>query len=162
MNLLELQKIDFFLKKANNYNHNTNNHRIVFGMNGNVYTGDFIPAINDSKVVLPNVLKFESDATKEIGLKNETEWEKIAGSSNVSFEFSDFYKLISRSFHNDQTYYLQLVIELFKKYPIEFEETLPNYIYNVKSFSSNPSIDLPIIHVDQNTQFNFISLIPEK
>ncbi|MEX6015002.1 hypothetical protein [Mammaliicoccus sciuri] len=162
MNLLELQKIDFLLKKANNHSHNDNPQQLIFSMNGIFYTGDFIPSIDNLKVVLSDVLTFESDTKKVIGLKNENEWKQIAKSDISNFDFSDFKKLISRSSHSDKTYYLQLVIEMSKKYPIEFEETLPNYIYNIKSLSSNPSIDLPIIYVEQNTQFDFISLIPQK
>lgn len=162
MNLLELQKIDFLLKKANNHSHNVNPHQIVFSLNGKFYTGDFIPFIDENlNVLLPDVTSFDKDSKKGIGLKNENEWKQIGKYINGDFDSSDFNKLVSLSSHSDKSYYLQLVIEMYKKYPIEFEETLPSYIYNVKTFSSDPSIEFPIIHVDQNINFDFISLIPK-
>lgn len=162
MNLLELQKIDYFLKKANNHSQNFNPHQIVFSLNGNYYTGDFIHKINHMNVVVPVFDTLESDSVREIELKNLSAWLKISKSKTDVFTDSDFNKLISRSSHENPSYYLQLVIEMYKKYPIEFEETLPSYIYNVKTFSSDPSIEFPIIHVEQNIEFDFISLIPEK
>lgn len=160
MNLLELQKLDFLLKKANNHGSNSNKHQIIFEMNGDIYTGDFIPKLIDMNVLIPDIEAFESDQEKVVSLKNKNEWKKIASSNNGSFDDSDLNKIITRSAHKKPLYYFHLVNEISEKYPVEFDTPLPNYIYNIKNLSKELPINIPVIKVSNEFKFDFISIVP--
>ncbi|KTW21962.1 hypothetical protein NS341_08915 [Staphylococcus xylosus] len=161
MNIKDLQKLDFLLKKANKHSHNIVEHKIVFEMNGQIYTGDFIPEIDQMEVKLPDVSAHESDRKKSVALKNKNEWMNISKSETNIFEYSDLYKVISRSDNENKISYFNLVDELSEKYPIDFEDPLPTYLYNPVNLSNSFPIDIKVMKISENTEFGFITIIPK-
>ncbi|MDW3867083.1 hypothetical protein ACO1B2_08205 [Staphylococcus saprophyticus] len=159
MNIRELQKLDFLLKKINSHS-KSKEFNIVFSINNELYTGDFIPTIIDNKVQLKDVSSLDSSDTINIDIKNFDDWVKITDSPDKNGIFdSDYTKLIKRSNFLQSSEYLRLLDEMLIKYPIEFENPLPTYIYNIKLL--NNKLPINFMKIDEDTQFDFVSLVPE-
>lgn len=158
MDIKYLQQLDFLLKKVNNHN-DSRNFKIVFELNGEIYSGDFVREIYSNKVRYKNVSAYDVDQNKEIGLKNWNDWKQI--SNGTDWQESDYVKLVKRSkFFKEHHQYLMLLEEITDKYPVEFEEELPSYIYNLERLNGdNPQINF--IKVTDNINFGFISLVPQ-
>lgn len=77
--------------------------------------------------------------------------------------WSDICKLLKNKFNTNSSYnsfeYLQLIDILINEYSFDFTHELPTYIYNVKSLTTQLPINF--MKVDEDTEFDFISLVPE-
>lgn len=153
MDINYLQKLDLLLKVANKNSAGTN-YKIVFGLNGQTYTGDFFVEVSDSKATL---LEFDCKceiSKSKIGFKQ--------GTGIYDIHVSDEMDCIS--YQNEHitapSAYLQLLKSKFDIDNLELSKKIPPYIFNVKNLTSN--IVLPFFELDNNTQFDFISIIPEK
>ncbi|MCD8878098.1 hypothetical protein [Staphylococcus kloosii] len=160
MNVKDLQKLDFLLKKANIHSHNIVEYKIVFGMHGQVYTGDFIPKIEGKQVKLPDVFTYGNDSEIPVSIKNEQEWSQIAQTENQIFEDSDLYKMINRSDNDNPFRYFFLVDELLEKYPIEFDTHIPSYLYNPKNLSNEFPIEIKIMKLSDELDIEFLTIVP--
>lgn len=152
MKIKELQKLDLVLNLAHSNNY-MSKHIISFGLNGSSYSGDFLP--NFTKVeegrqehVINLVRGYNT--TKEVSLMELSNW-------------SDICKLLKNKFNTNSSYnsfeYLQLIDILINEYSFDFTHELPTYIYNVKNLNTDSPINF--MKVDKDTEFDFVSLIPE-
>lgn len=165
MNLLELQKLDFLLKFIN-IHQDSKNYKLVFGLNNQIFTGDFIPELYSDdnnityKVKLKDNQNFNNDVYNYISITNDSIFTELR---NVHAGYNKSVKtlLINRSKNNNEQEYFDLLFSNYKNLEKRFDfcEQLPTYIYNVK----NLSIELPIsfLKVDSFEKFDFVSLISE-
>lgn len=172
MDIKYLQKLDFLLKIINSID-GSHKYKLVFGFKGTTYEGDFIPSTD---YITPKTWNFK---IKELDLKElkdsnlntlpkipytiiegeNDEWKSIWQNGKGDLFKSDLGKLHEASNILVDHEYLKLLNLMLDNHDIIFNNSLPPYIYNVKSFTS----ELPInfMKVDEDTEFDFVSLIPE-
>lgn len=169
MKISELQKLDFLLKKMDETK-NAKNFKISFELNGQLYSGDFIPELynlnsdNERFVQLKDVTNPEDDKYKYVKLTDCTPWfnlfkkefsyDKFNGKSTIGY--------LERRSNNFNSYeYLQLLLVILEddNFKFNFNEELPFYIYNVKSLT-NP-LPINFMKVNEDTEFEFVSLVPK-
>lgn len=152
MKIEYLQKLDLILKVANAQSNN-NIYKLAFGINGETYSGDFFIEIIDSKATTLQFDKHGEFTKTQVGLKN--------GNEILNIHVSDEMDMIS--FQNKKltasSAYLQLIKSMFNIDNLELTENVLPYIYNVKGVSNNVKLDF--IELDNDTHFDFISLIKE-
>ncbi|EHJ08907.1 hypothetical protein [Staphylococcus simiae] len=158
MKIEYLQKLDFLLKKVNNHSQ-SKSYKILFGLNNKIYTGDFIPKVTyENYIEYKDVDAYNSDEYILISLANINDWKEIANTKPGSNR-SSFGKLLDRSAYFSSSDYLQLLDITLKAYPIEFKEPLLPYIFNLKMLNGEIASDF--IKVNENTEFDFVSIVPE-
>ncbi|MDW4220636.1 hypothetical protein QI239_06455 [Staphylococcus saprophyticus] len=160
MNITYLQKLDFLLKNLES-RADVKKYKIYFGLNNQVYTGEFIQGVNKSAAIKKDVTNFNCDVFNYVNLEDRKAWKKLFEVHNDLFnpDYTDFEFVRSRSNILKSHEYLQLLDVILGKYLISLEDGLLPYIYNVK----NLTIESPInfMKVDEDTDFDFVSLLPE-
>ncbi len=173
MNISELQKLDFLLKIINKVE-GSFKYKLSFGFKGQAFIGDFV--LNNT-YLNPKTWNFkikeidvESLKSKHLSDINEIpfkyiegsndEWKAIWQNINSNLFRSELGKLFEASNKLDSYDYLKLLCEFLDIHFIIFDATLPSYIYNIKNLTTQLPINF--IKVDENTEFDFISLIPEE
>ncbi|MDW3954653.1 hypothetical protein QI305_05145 [Staphylococcus saprophyticus] len=163
MNITELQRLDFLLKRVNEEN-DSESYKIVIQMNNEFYSCNFIPNIqkldntNERKVAFRDFTKNEGDHFTYIDLEDLGTWFKVFERPHGS-EHSDFNLLKKRSVEYESAAYYTYLLNRLNNHDFKFAEELPPYIYNLKSLTSDFKLDF--IKINKNTQFEVISLIPE-
>ncbi|RIN56342.1 hypothetical protein [Staphylococcus simulans] len=148
MELGYLQKLSYLLERVNQ-RQESKDFTIVFGLNNNVYIGKFVPKTEGSKIVYKD---------KEINVRQSEQYKKFF---EPFFNDSDFFKIVNCSSHYDSLNYYLLLKTMLEKYPIEFGEKLPPYIYNVKSLNKSVYLKLDIMEIPKHTKFDFVSVMPD-
>lgn len=159
MDIKYMQQLDFLLKYiSNNTSNYSNRYKLIFEYNHFIYEGDFIPELKSLKVVLKNVTSFDEDDLNLFSLKNESTFETIR--KHQSLFGKSYLKLLTERIneYSPQDYF-RLLVDSLEKYPVEFESDLPPYIYNLKSENSNHPLNLEIMKIPQDAQFDFVSII---
>lgn len=163
MKISELQKLDFLLKRVNEEK-DSENYRIVFGLNNQIYVGDFVPKIvnientNERNIEIKDVTSFESDTNRYINLTNLDNWFALSKRDNAH-GVSRMNLLISTSNNSKSQDYFSLLNYTLESYEFDFDNELPHYIYNVKGLATQLPINF--MKIDENTKFDFISIVPE-
>ncbi|WP_404340593.1 hypothetical protein [Staphylococcus equorum] len=160
MNIRELQKLDFLLKHLES-RADVKKYNISFGLNNQVYTGEFVQNHSNTAVKIKDVTNYNSDVFEYINLKDQVAWSKLFKIHNdlIDPESTDFETVRLRSNTLKSQEYLQLLDVILDKYLICFEDVLPPYIYNVRNL--NNKLPISFMKIDKNTEFDFISLMPE-
>ncbi|MEX6322127.1 hypothetical protein [Staphylococcus haemolyticus] len=157
MKLVELQKLDFLLKKVNK-RRESKSFKIIFSLNNDFFVGDFIPDIQQTSVKLRDVTSTDIDDYNLINLDDEEVWKKLFEYKYTGYE-NHFEMLVDRSGFKHNSDYFRLLEDTLKNYPFEFSEDLPPIIYNVHNVTQNISLDF--FKVDKNINFDSISIISE-
>ncbi|MDW4362231.1 hypothetical protein QI100_10960 [Staphylococcus saprophyticus] len=160
MNITYLQKIDFLLKHLES-RADVKKYNISFGLNNQVYTGEFVQNYSNTAVKIKDVTNYNSDVFEYINLKDQVAWSKLFKVHNdlIDPESTDFETVRLRSNTLKSQEYLQLLDFILDKYLICFEDGLPPYIYNVKNLNNKMSVNF--MKIDKNTKFDFVSLVSE-
>ncbi|AMW23475.1 hypothetical protein AV904_05785 [Staphylococcus haemolyticus] len=157
MKLVELQKLDFLLKKVNK-RRESKSFKIIFSLNNDFFVGDFIPDIQQTSVKLRDVTSTDIEDHTLFDLDDEKEWKKMFESSHGAYG-SYFEMLIDRSNFKNFTDYFRLLENTLEEYSFKFAQDLPPIIYNVESVTQN--LGLHFFRVDENINFDSISIISE-
>ncbi|OHR85357.1 hypothetical protein HMPREF3239_04100 [Staphylococcus sp. HMSC34C02] len=157
MKLVELQKLDFLLKKVNK-RRESKSFKIIFSLNNDFFVGDFIPDIQQTSVKLRDVTSTDIDDYNLINLDDEEIWKKLFEYKYTGYD-NHFEMLVDRSGFKNNSDYFRLLEDTLKNYPFEFSQDLPPIIYNVESLTQN--LSLHFFRVDENINFDSISIISE-
>lgn len=157
MKLVELQKLDFLLKKINSRSDSVS-YKIIFALNNDFFVGDFVPEIEKTSVRMKDVTAIEIDSYTKIELKDKKNWNELFKNTSNYFE-KYFDMLVDRSGFKNNSDYFRLLEYTLKNYPFEFSQDLPPIIYNVESLTQN--LSLHFFRVDENINFDSISIISE-
>lgn len=157
MKLVELQELDFLLKKVNK-RRESKSFKIIFSLNNDFFVGDFIPDIQQTSVKLRDVTSTDIDDYNLINLDDEEIWKKLFEYKYTGYD-NHFEMLVDRSGFKNNSDYFRLLEDTLKNYPFEFSQDLPPIIYNVESLTQN--LSLHFFRVDENINFDSISIISE-
>ncbi|MDW4211166.1 hypothetical protein QI209_09150 [Staphylococcus saprophyticus] len=170
MKISELQKLDFLLQIVNAHS-DSKEFKLVFGLKGNTYSGNFVPDLKTDFALRRFYIKLldlsglsdlheESyeESFKYINVTNN-EWKSFTTHYSGELGKTDLGILIKASNRLLSVDYLRLLDEILETYNIEFNDTLPPYIYNVKSLTTQLPINF--MKVDKDTDFDFISLVSQ-
>ncbi|MEX6261411.1 hypothetical protein AB6F19_04830 [Staphylococcus haemolyticus] len=157
MKLVELQKLDFLLKKVNK-RRESKSFKIIFSLNNDFFVGDFIPDIQQTSVKQRDVTSTDIDDYNLINLDDEEIWKKLFEYKYTGYD-NHFEMLVDRSGFKNNSDYFRLLEDTLKNYPFEFSQDLPPIIYNVESLTQN--LSLHFFRVDENINFDCISIISE-
>ena len=171
MKISELQQLDFLLQIVNAHS-DSKEFKLVFGLKGNTYSGNFVPSLKTDfnfrrfYIKLLNLsdladLHEESyeESFKYINVKN-SEWKQFTTHHSGELGKTDLGILIKASSRLSSVDYLRLLDKTSVYYNIEFSETIPPYIYNVNNLVDKLPINF--MKVNEDTKFDFVSLVPEK
>lgn len=95
MDIKDLQKLDFLLKKINDRTQNVN-YKVLFGLSNQFFTGDFIPKIQYTKVLIDDIESLDNHETEINWIPNDS-WKELFTSTNDIVNTSDFSKLLKKS-----------------------------------------------------------------
>ncbi|AMY05104.1 hypothetical protein CD149_06040 [Staphylococcus condimenti] len=159
MDIKYLQQLDYLLKYiGNNTSNYSNRYKLIFEYNNFIYEGDFIPELRALNVVLKDVTSFDDDELNLISLKNENAFETIR--KHQSLFGKSYLKLLTERVNEYEPQdYFRLLVDSLEKYPVEFENELPPYIYNLKSENQIHPLSLEIMKIPSDAQFSFVSII---
>ncbi|OEK55474.1 hypothetical protein ASS95_01575 [Staphylococcus equorum] len=158
MDIKDLQKLDFLLKKINDRTQNVN-YKVLFGLNNQFFTGDFIPKIQYTKVLIDDIESLDNHETEINWIPNDS-WKELFTSTNDIVNTSDFSKLLKKADNQQSKELLRLLDVTIKKYNFDFDQELPNHIYNLTELNNTYRLDF--IKISPKYQFDFISVVPEK
>ncbi len=157
MNLDYLKKLELIIKtadyKARLKSGVSKNYKIIFSLNGEVYTGEFFYDSFEDKA---QYLEWSStNQFKDIYVTF-----KEFTNNNRLFSSDEIETLATQSKNiTEPSEYLKLIETLFDINKLELNNKVPNYLVKVKCLSNN----LPItsLKLDENVNFDFVSLISE-
>lgn len=165
MNITYLQKLDFLLKIVNAYE-DSKSYKIIFGFKGQTFKGDFVPnnthinvKLRQFKIKLLDINNLDEENKFKIVDSSNSEWKSLWTHHSGDLFQTDLGTLFTFSSELDANDYLLLLDEILEAHPVEFNPSLPTYIYNVKSLATQLPINF--MKIDENTKFDFISIVPE-
>ncbi|KYH15059.1 hypothetical protein [Staphylococcus kloosii] len=165
MNIKELQKLDFLLKKVNE-DSKSKNHKIVVTLNNKFHKVDFVPAIVNLNGTDERSVSYRNSELKEIEKYNEFKnidltdldpWLDMFKNPSA-FTKSDISLLVYRSNEFETYAYYESLIKAIDKKKFEFTNDLPSYIYNLESIDGKEQ--LSFLPIDNITSFEFVSIEP--
>lgn len=159
MDIKYMQQLDYLLKYiGNNTSNYSNRYKLIFEYNNFIYEGDFIPELRSLNVVLKDVTSFDEDDLNLISLKNENAFETIR--KHQSLFGKSYLKLLTERINDYEPQdYFRLLVDSLEKYPVEFEKELPPYVYNLKSENQIHPLNLEIMKIPSDAQFDFVSIV---
>lgn len=163
MKIKDLQKLDFLLKRIND-DSRSKNFKLVFGLNAQTFSGDLIPKVkrvsnsSEYQICFKDLKAYENDVETYINLKNVDDWSSLSTKKQNEF-YSKIETLIRRSNTLNSFEYNFLLNETINNISIDFDDSLPLYIYNIESLTTQLPINF--MKVNKDTEFDFVSLVPE-
>lgn len=156
MDIKFLQSLDFLIQKANK-EHVTKNWNIVFELNNELLTANFIKDTANQNAVFSSI---KSDDDKEkIPLMSEKLYRKLrAGNDFEGFETP--LKKIIRYLENKESFD---VYRLLKSYIEKFEvdsSQLDNFAFDVKNLKTGETY--PFIEVSNSSKVQFVTLVNDE
>lgn len=166
MNIKELQRLDYLLKRVNEES-DSKNYKIVTNINNKFYKMDFVPEVvnfnntNERSVLIRNTelnLIDEYNKYLTVDLKDLGPWYDIF-KKNILNNSSDISLLTQRSNEFEPYAYHQSLIKVLNKHQFNFSQDLPLYVYNLKSLSDDE--EFSFFPIEPDAEFDFVSLVPE-
>ncbi|MEK4169404.1 hypothetical protein NST64_08670 [Staphylococcus sp. FSL W8-1268] len=156
MDIKFLQSLDFLIQKANK-EHVTKNWNIVFELNNELLTANFIKDTASQNAVFSSI---KSDDDKEkIPLMTERLYRKLRSGNEFEGLESPLKKII-RYLENKNAFD---VYRLLKFYIGQFEvdsSQLDNFAFNVKNLKTGE--DFPFIEIDESSKVQFVTLVTDE
>lgn len=166
MDIKDLQKLDFLLKRVNEESE-SKSYKILVNINNKLYKVDFIPEIVNlnntserSVAIRKSDLKYieQYDEYQYIDLEDLGPWYEIL-KNRGAFTPSDISLLKQRSNNFEPYAYYESLIKTLDKHHFNFSKDLPSYVYNIKSLSDNE--EFSFFPIKLNTKIDFVSLVTE-
>ncbi|WP_145452870.1 hypothetical protein [Staphylococcus hominis] len=156
MDIKFLQSLDFLIQKANK-EHVTKNWNIVFELNNELLTANFIKDTANQNAVFSSI---KSDDDKEkVPLMTEKSHRKLR-SGNEFEGLEPPLKKIIRYLENKNAFD---IYRLLKFYIGQFEvdsSQLDNFAFNVKNLKTGE--DFPFIEIDESSKVQFVTLVTDE
>ncbi|WP_105978158.1 hypothetical protein [Staphylococcus simulans] len=154
-----MQQLDFFLNVINEANR-SKSYMIIFGLYHEEFTGKFIPNYSSREVKLKDLCAIESDEEIIVISENANYSEGIFKRERHFGENDSAFSLLVKRSNDFEPYdYYRLLQHVIKKFPIEFNEDLPNYIYDLKSTNKNTETK-EFIEIPKTTTFDYVRIVP--
>lgn len=156
MDIKFLQSLDFLIQKANK-EHVTKNWNIVFELNNELLTANFIKDTANQNAVFSSI---KSDDDKEkIPLMTESSHRKLRSGNEFEGLETPLKKII-RYLENKNAFD---IYRLLKFYIGQFEvdsSQLDNFAFNVKNLKTGE--DFPFIEIDESSKVQFVTLATDE
>ena len=156
MDINFLQSLDFLIQKANKENV-TKNWNIVFELNNELFTANFIKdTLNENAVFI----SIESEDEKEnISLMSENQYRKLRSDNNFAGIKSPLKKIV-RYLENKDSFN---IYRLLKFYIGQFDvdsSKLDNYDFDVKNVKTGETY--PFIEINESSKVQFVTLATDE
>ncbi|WP_150887903.1 hypothetical protein [Staphylococcus auricularis] len=156
MDINFLQSLDFLIQKANK-EYPTKNWNIVFELNSELLTANFINDTNSRNVVFNNLES--DDEVDKISLMSEESYRQLrSGNDFIGIETP--LKKIIRYLENKESFD---VYRLLKSYIEKFEvdsSQLDNFAFDVKNLKTGETF--PFIEVNNSSKVQFVTLVTDE
>ena len=156
MDINFLQSLDFLIQKANK-EYPTKNWNIVFELNSELLTANFINDTNSRNVVFNNLES--DDEVDKIPLMSEESYRQLrSGNDFIGIETP--LKKIIRYLENKESFD---VYRLLKSYIEKFEvdsSQLDNFAFDVKNLKTGETF--PFIEVNNSSKVQFVTLVTDE
>ncbi|MGX0035761.1 hypothetical protein ACUW9N_000907 [Staphylococcus auricularis] len=156
MDINFLQSLDFLIQKANK-EYPTKNWNIVFELNNELLTANFINDTNSRNVVFFNLES--DDEVDKIPLMSEESYRQLrSGNDFIGIETP--LKKIIRYLENKESFD---VYRLLKSYIEKFEvdsSQLDNFAFDVKNLKTGETF--PFIEVNNSSKVQFVTLVTDE
>lgn len=156
MDINFLQSLDFLIQKANK-EYPTKNWNIVFELNNELLTANFINDTNSRNVVFNNLES--DDEVDKIPLMSEESYRQLrSGNDFIGIETP--LKKIIRYLENKESFD---VYRLLKSYIEKFEvdsSQLDNFAFDVKNLKTGETF--PFIEVNNSSKVQFVTLVTDE
>lgn len=154
MDINFLQSLDFLIQKANK-EYPTKNWNIVFELNNELFTANFIKDTVNENAVFSST---ESDDDKEkVPLMTEKSYRKLRASND--FEEVPLKKIIRYLESKDSFDIYRLLKSNIEKFGVDSSQ-LDNFAFDVKNLKTGESF--PFIEVSNSSTVQFVTLATDK
>ncbi|MEM5397302.1 hypothetical protein [Staphylococcus gallinarum] len=154
MDINFLQSLDFLIQKANK-EYPTKNWNIVFELNNELFTANFIKDTVNENAVFSST---ESDDDKEkVPLMTEKSYHKLRASND--FEEVPLKKIIRYLESKDSFDIYRLLKSNIEKFGVDSSQ-LDNFAFDVKNLKTGESF--PFIEVSNSSTVQFVTLATDK
>ena len=156
MDIKFLQSLDFLIQKANK-EHVTKNWNIVFELNNELLTANFIKDTANQNAVFSSI---KSDDDKEkIPLMTERSYRKLR-SGNEFEGLEPPLKKIIRYLENKNSFDIYRLLKFYiGKFEVDSSQ-LDNFAFNVKNLKTGE--DFPFIEIDESSKVQFVTLVTDE
>lgn len=154
MDIKFLQSLDFLIQKANK-EQTTKNWKIVFELNNELFTANFIKATTNESAVFSSI---ESDDEKEkTPLMTEKSYRKLRAGND--FEEVPLKKIIRYLETKDSFDIYRLLKSSIEKFGVDSSQ-LDNFAFNVKNLKTGECF--PFIEINESSKVQFVTLVTDE